>query len=199
MFQPKYTDEQIIADFRSGGPACDKAWKFIFKNWLPRVVQFIATKGGDRLDVLDSFGEVAIRFQRNVCKPDFVVKHELFAYFRESVYHEWIRWKIREAKKPKEPLDMEKRVGDPVESVEYEIAQTEFTEAVRDSLSLIGERCKKLLLLFYQQFSMKEIAHEMGFAGGEQVAKNEKSKCWSRYLAHLRERPEILQHLKNMR
>lgn len=200
MIQPKYTDEQIIQDFRSGGRAREQAWKFVFLNWFPKVVKFIAHKGGEKQDVLDALNEVAMRFQSSVCKPDFVLTHQLFAYFKHCVYHEWMRWKKREGKRIKEPLETNQLNNSPVESIEREMAQTELTEALQVSLEHIGERCKKLLVLFFfEGYTMKGIAEEMGFAGGEQVAKNEKMKCWSKYLAHLRERPDILQHLKNLR
>ncbi|GAB4500443.1 MAG: hypothetical protein OHK0019_38870 [Saprospiraceae bacterium] len=84
-------------------------------------------------------------------------------------------------------------------SVESEIAQEDLAEQLDESLSHLGERCKKILLLFMNGYSMKEIAEKMEFSGGAQVAKNEKRKCLERYENFLRENPAILKHIQDLR
>ena len=53
----------------------------------------------------------------------------------------------------------------------------ERAEMVRDALGTIGEQCRKLLLLFYwEEQSMEEIARRLGFANADTV-KAKKYQC----------------------
>lgn len=55
--------------------------------------------------------------------------------------------------------------------------ETEETEGVLKAMSLLGEPCYKLLLLFYwEELSMERIASELGFANADTV-KSKKYQC----------------------
>jgi RNA polymerase sigma factor (sigma-70 family) len=57
------------------------------------------------------------------------------------------------------------------------LISTEQAEMVRDALETIGEQCRKLLLLFYwEEQSMEEIAVRLGFANADTV-KAKKYQC----------------------
>jgi len=54
---------------------------------------------------------------------------------------------------------------------------TERARLVREALDRVGEQCRKLLLLFYwEELSMEEIAQKLGFANAETV-KAKKYQC----------------------
>ena len=53
----------------------------------------------------------------------------------------------------------------------------EQTELVRKAMGRIGEQCRRILLLFYwEEKSMEEIAAELGFANTD-TAKSKKYQC----------------------
>ena len=68
-----------------------------------------------------------------------------------------------------------------------------------ETMARLGERCHAILRLFMERYSMREIAEIMGFAGGEQVAKNEKRKCQERYETFLNENPAIKKYIQHLR
>lgn len=194
----RYADEQIIQAFRTGGPAREEAWEFAYKEWRDKAIGAIINKGGTREEAKEAIQEACCAFEERVRRPDFVLEHRLSTYFVTCVYRRWARMK----KKNKEPLEIEsKHLEDFVESVvESEIAQADLAELLDESMSQLGERCKKILLSFFNEgYSMKKIAEIMGFSGGEQVAKNEKRKCQERYENFLREHPVILKHIQDLR
>ena len=90
-------------------------------------------------------------------------------------------------------------LADFAESVEADIAQGELARLLDETITRLGERCHAILRYFMDGFAMKEIAEKMGFAGGEQVAKNEKRKCQERYETYLSEHPDIKKHILQLR
>jgi RNA polymerase sigma factor (sigma-70 family) len=62
-------------------------------------------------------------------------------------------------------------------SVLETMIETERARSVREALDRIGEQCRKLLLLFYwEELSMEEIARKLGFANADTV-KAKKYQC----------------------
>ncbi len=193
----QYTDQEIIQAFRAGGVAREKAWEFAYMDWRNRIYGTIAAKNGTREEAKDAIQEVVMVFERRVQRPDFVLQFKLSTYFITCVYRQWSRRK-KEKKMAVQELE-DHHLADFAASVEAEIAQTELARLLDESLTRLGERCKVILLHFMNGFSMKEIAQKLGFSGGEQVAKNEKMKCQTKYEAFLREHPHIMQQIQHLR
>ena len=192
-----FTDQQIIEAFQKGGQNRNHAWEFAYKDWRDRIFGAIVAKNGTREEAKEAMQEVVMVFERRVKRPDFVLQHKLSTYFISCVYRQWI--KSRKSGKMS-VVDLEDRhLAGFVESVEADIAQTELANLLDESLARLGERCKAILRHFMNGYSMKEIAEKMDFAGGEQVARNEKRKCQERYETYLREHPGILQRIQYQR
>lgn len=197
MFKP-YSDQQIIESIRAGGLKREKAWEFIYKDWRDKLISHISHKGGSKEEALEAIQAAYMGFQQRICKPDFRIRHKLADYFLACVYHEWVNARKKKVKVTTVELE-EYHLHEFIENTDTGIEKNELSDAIQESLMRIGERCKKILLLFYDEYSMKEIAEIMGFQGGEQVAKNEKMKCMARYENLLRQNPDIMQHLKNLK
>lgn len=197
MKQQTFTDTEIVEAFRAGGHIREKAWEFAYKDWRDRVVGTIVAKNGTREEAKEAMQEVVMAFERRVRQPDFELQHRLSTYFITCVYRQWLKGKMGQKMIQVELKDS--HMDDFVESVEAEIAQSDLAKILDESLTRIGERCKSILRYFMNGFSMREIAEKMGFAGGEQVAKNEKGKCQERYESYLQEHPGILQRIQQQR
>lgn len=193
MFK-RFTDSEIIAAFRSGGEARERAWEYVYKTWSREIIDFIYPSNAE--EVKEALHEVAIPFEMMVRRQDFTVTNSLFYYFRKCVYYQWLNTKEKEKRNPTSELD-ESFIRDFSESIESEIINSELRKEVYDSLTPLGERCKTILLLFFNKTHMKEIAKSMGFRNA-QVAKNEKMKCMKKYEEYLRDNPSVRQHLKEI-
>jgi len=193
-----YTDQQIIDAFRLGGIARERAWEYAYKDWRDRVIGTIVGKGGTREEAKDAIQEAFGPFERRICQPGFALQHRLSTYFVTCVYRQWAG---RKRNGKMDLVELENRhLADFAESVEANIAQGDLSRLLDETMARLGERCHTILRYFIEGFAMKEIAEKMGFAGGEQVAKNEKRKCQERYETYLKEHPEIreyIQHLRN--
>ncbi len=191
-----YTDTQIIEAFRQGGHHRNSAWEFAFKTWKGRIIGKILRSGGTREEAMDAIQEAHIHFENRVKRDDFVLEHSLFSYFNTCVYRAWTS--ARKADKSVLSEVTSEKLSDFASEVEKKIIKGELARLLDETVARIGPRCQSILRLLIQGFSMREIAEEMGFAGGEQVAKNEKKKCMERYEKYLDENPAIKEQLKNL-
>ena len=193
----KYTDLQIIEAFRAGGHDREKAWEFAYKEWREKTISVIVNKGGTREEARDAIQEAFGPFERRICRADFVLQHRLSTYFVTCVYRHWA------GRKKERKMDLvefqDHHLAGFAESVEADIAQGELARLLDETMARLGDRCHAILRYFMDGFAMKEIAEKMGFAGGEQVAKNEKRKCQERYEAYLSEHSDIKKYIQQLR
>lgn len=193
-----YTDGEILEAFRIGGLMRERAWEFIYKDWRSMIIGAIIAKGGEVDEALEAFQEVAISFEKRVKQADFELQNKLSTYLIRCVYNRWIKMKLL----AKRSIHVEIEDGDIkdfIESVEKDLVKDELRSVLSNSLSVIGERCKTILAYFINGYSMREIADQMKFKGGEQVAKNEKHKCLTAYLNHLDANPQIREYIRKMK
>lgn len=200
MFKRKYSDEQLIEDIRSGGPARERAWEYIYKMWSRDIYRVIIKAGGTKEEAFDAFQAAYEGFEARIRKADFELKSRLSSYLTTCVFNEFLRQKKKEGKI--KLIEFDEKNPDVSRFDEWDLRPYEpgLKAAVLKSLGKLGRRCRAILLLFYYcNLSMQKIAEKMGFLGGEQVAKNEKRKCMARYEDYLRKHPGIAAYLKNLR
>lgn len=191
-----YTDQEIIEAFQAGGDARNLAWEFAFKDWKNRMIGAIVKRGGTREEAMDAVQDAYGPFERRICRPDFVLRDRLSAYFVTCVCHCWVG--AKKGRKMNLEEFQDHHLTEFAESVESDIARDELARVLDETLARLGERCHTILRLFMESFSMREIAEKMGFTGGEQVAKNEKRKCQERYETFLNEHPAIKEYMQNL-
>jgi DNA-directed RNA polymerase specialized sigma24 family protein len=196
MLRP-YTDQEIIEAFRAGGRARNLAWEFAFKDWKNRVIGSIVQRGGTRDEAKDAIQEAHEEFERRICRPDFVLQRRLSAYFSTCVYRKWVHAKKGRSMDFEELQDA--HLAEFAAQMQNDFLDGDLARVLDDTIARLGERCHAILRLFMERHTMREIAEIMGFAGGEQVAKNEKRKCQERYETFLNENPEIKEYIQQLR
>lgn len=198
MEKKSFTDKEIIEALRYGGRERERAWEYFFKSLRDIAVGVIVKKGGTKAEALESCGAVAMPFEKTVRNPKFVLKYTLHTYFISCVINHC--WKSRrKISGEMEFLEYEgEHIREVVETVEEQMIRAELVQLIDQTLSEIGERCKKILVMFMTGYNMKEIAEEMNFANA-QVSKNEKLKCLTKYEKFLQDKPQILQQIIKLR
>jgi RNA polymerase sigma factor (sigma-70 family) len=166
-------DQKIIELIRTG--KSDGALSALYKNF-PMMRKMIRSKGGSPDDAEDIFQEALIILVRKVRQDDLVLTAQLSTYLYSVCRFLW----KEELKKRKIsiPYDFESGLtesGEQLLSVALEEeARAKMAEKVIEELK---ERCRELLLLFYEgRFRLKDIATKMGYSS-ENTAKNQKYKC----------------------
>ena len=166
-------DARVLDMIRNGD---EKALVLLYESNRKMISAFIARNNGTHDDYEDMLQEALVVLWERVRAGRFEYSSKLSTFLFGTVKNIWLR---RLAKAKREiPTDLQSDdQADPTGSVLDTMIENEETAAVRNALEKIGEQCKKLLLLFYwEECSMEEIAGEMGFANAETV-KSKKYQC----------------------
>jgi RNA polymerase sigma factor (sigma-70 family) len=196
-----WTDENLLAAFRSGGGQANLAWRHILENWRGLYRNPILKMGGTVEEADDAMMEAAEAFQRRVSAPDFKLENKLSTYFVSCVINRWKKWANQNKRISQE------NIAEQAEQFAVDVETAMFSDELKAMLdavieAAVGERCRKMLGLFARGFSMKEIAAEMGFRrpNGDpngDTAKNEKAVCQKKIIQYLLKNPQLAGTLKS--
>ena len=166
-------DARILDMIRKGD---EKALVLLYESNRKMVSAFIARNNGTHDDYEDLLQEALVILWERVRTGRFEYSSKLSTFIFGIVKNIWLR-KLARAKR-EIPTDLrEEEHGDPSMSALDTMIEDEEAHAVQDALDKIGEQCKQLLLLFYwEECTMEEIATRMGFANAE-TAKSKKYQC----------------------
>ena len=167
------TDQTIVELIRTD--QSDKALDALYKDF-PMIRKLIRSKGGDKKDAEDIFQEALIIFIKKIKGSDFKLTARLSTYLY-SVCR--FLWKDQLKRRSREvPYDFATGLTEPEEMELYTIAGEEQREKLAEKvLGELKDRCRELLLLFYEgRLKLKDIAARMGY-NSENSAKNQKYKC----------------------
>lgn len=145
-----------------------KAVKGLY-GMLPSVSRYIRANHGTADDAQDIFQDALVILYKKVQSPGFTLTVSLSTYLHAVVKNCW--WQELRRRKKMPPGDVPAEIAEETATEEtgFQLATTAF--------SLLGAKCKELLMLFYhQQKSLKEIARALAFSD-ERVAKNQKYRC----------------------
>ena len=167
-------DQKIIQQLKAGKR--QKAFGLLYKGF-PAIKKLIVSKGGTAEEAEDVFQEALIIFYKKAIQPEFELTSSISTYVYSVARFLW----KDEMKKKGLKYGSEEVENLKFESELEEIAQKEKKfQVVEDVLNSIGEKCLKILQLFYYKgLSMKEIARQVDLKS-EKVAKNQKYKCLER-------------------
>jgi RNA polymerase sigma factor (sigma-70 family) len=88
----------------------------------------------------------------------------------------WLRRLARQRRESPDPLEFDRTANTDPSPLD-ELIESDRAKQVRGALEKLGDPCKKLLLLFYwDEYSLEQIAAAMGFANAETV-KSKKYQC----------------------
>lgn len=161
----------------------------LFLRYQRMVFSYITSHGGSEADAEDMLQEAIIVLWQKVCAPQksgddgFKLTSKLGTYIMAIAKNKWmaeLRKRKRYTADGNLTLPGVDSRGEPVDeapsSLDCLLAE-EKSQAVHNALQAINPNCKKLLLLFYfEERSMKDIAKQLGFANMD-VAKSKKHQC----------------------
>lgn len=161
-------DQKILQCFKNGQR--EKAFRILYQLY-PKIESLVLSKGGQKQDASDVFQESLIILYRNLEKNNFTLTSSFYTYLYSVSRFVWSDMQKKEAKLPTNAINENEAT---IEQSIYEEKQFQLAEY---AFSELGERCKKLLLMFYHKhMSFRDIAKVMQFSS-EKIAKNQKYKC----------------------
>lgn len=198
MFE-EYTDQQIMEDIRAGGRAREDVWRHITKNWGGYCCGTAIRRARcDEHEARAAFSIACIGVDKRIQTTtgyDFLATASLKTYLTgATIRAAW--YVLRQRKKDSGDEGIRLYSGGEEEAISNWFRQNDCRELLEKALAGIGTRCKKILLLFENKHSMKEITKEMGFRN-ESVAKTEKWQCQVKFKEYLIANPHIRKYLED--
>ncbi|MEM1319169.1 MAG: sigma-70 family RNA polymerase sigma factor [Bacteroidota bacterium] len=158
----------------------------IYKESLPEVAKYVKKNSGSFEDAKDVFQEGIMVIYRKI-KADALTLTTSFHVYLFSVCKKiWLKKLSRKSGKSV-PLDF---VGDfaSEENLDADITKARKWALFNKHLQQLAEECRKVLKLFFNGRSSKEIAEEMDYT--EEYAKRKKYKCKIGLTKLIKEDPE---------
>ena len=173
------SDNRILDLIRKGD---EEALVILYNSNRKAIISFVTRNNGSYDDAEDMLQEALMVLWERVRSGRFEYASKLSTFIYATVKNMWSRQLARKRKEIPTSL-RDRRSVDPdmnpsgEVSVLDELIQSEQAQLVRSALAKLGEPCKQLLLLFYwEELSMEEIAIQIGFANAESV-KSKKYQC----------------------
>ncbi|MFH0990827.1 MAG: sigma-70 family RNA polymerase sigma factor [bacterium] len=178
------TDTKILDLMRSGD---EEGLVMLYESNRRAIVSFVTRNNGSTDDAEDMLQESLIILWERVRSGRYEYAAKLSTFLYATVKNLWSRRLLRKRRESPGEIDPENQTDDSASALELLIASEEALQ-VHQALQKIGEQCKKLLLMFYwEELSMEEIAGAMGFANAE-TAKAKKYQCKKALEKMIRER-----------
>lgn len=175
MREESWSDEQIIQAIQGEEEKREDALHYIYQQsgWKKMIIAFIMRNKGSEEDARDLFQEALVAFDREIREKKYDGTGNLRGYFRGIARHLWLNM-LRSRKKM--PLENTEVPENPDESYEASFVSADLQAFFLKMLDKLEGRCRRVMELWMLNYSMKEIAKDLGLANAGQ-AKKAKCRC----------------------
>ena len=191
------SDQEIVEAIKNERDV-DATVRYLYHTHFGVLANYIRTNSGEEEDAEDFFQEALVVFIKVVkqgkFRGDSSIKTFLYAIIRNLWRNELKR---RNKALTRETLYYEQSEQEE-DTVRARVNEHEATQQIMAFFDQLGENCKKILVMFfYQEMSMKEIAQAMRY-DSEQVARNTKYKCSKKLTTLLDSNPTLKDTFRNL-
>lgn len=152
---------------------------------LPSVIHWVRDNNGQESDARDLFQDAIMALYRRLEKGDFELSCQLKSYIRIMCRNLWMT-RLRDKKPVTELTDVEANIKLEV-SVADRLEQSERNNLFLKHFDRLEEGCKKILSLFFDRVSLREIAEKIGTT--EAYVKKRKFICKERLVEAVQDDP----------
>jgi RNA polymerase sigma factor (sigma-70 family) len=170
----KYTSDESLIQ----GILCsdERALTYLYKEYAEMVNHLILSNSGSKDDADDIFQDTIIILYEKIKSGAFVLRSSLKAYIYSVSRNLWL-YKLRQMSRDSKLNESFMIIPDDNINADSFYEENEKQNKITEYIRLLGESCKKILLLFYyEKLSTKEIAIKMNLAGSDYV-KTQKYRC----------------------
>lgn len=188
------SDSEILSGIQSGRE--NSVLEYLYDKIFPQVKKMVFKYGGKEEEAYDAFQEGIIKFYHYAKTGKLSSDNNICGFIYTVTKNHYID-NLRRNNKSVQIEEAD--ITDLSESDNQlgKLITEENENKITELFSMLGEVCKQLLLLYYyNEMSMKDIAVKMGFSS-EDVAKTKNYKCKQRLIELTKKHPGIKLMLKN--
>lgn len=188
MFRNTFSDQEILKAIRRGEEG--KSLEYLYKKILPKVKGLTKKYHIKDVDAYDIFQEALLKFYDYVKLDKFNDKYTIEAFMLTIARNKLIDITRLSKNRPEEEI-RDYNHSEYFANDHNLMISNERKQNLENLFSLIGDRCKELLLLsVFDKRSMTEISKILGFSS-ENSAKTQNYKCKQKLIKTLENNPEL--------
>lgn len=189
-------DDQDLIELILSRKQQNLALNLLYKRHYGLLENYVLQNSGNSEDAADVIQEVMLVFVQIITQGKFrgesTIKSLLYNICKNLWISELRRRKSTFVRHEKYEIESEKTELDISES----IARTENLKYIMKVFNQLGEKCKKVLQLFYyEELTMKEVREKLNYSS-EQVLRNKKYKCLKSLIQKTQSSPQIYKNLQ---
>ena len=174
-------ESKILHLIRNGN---EEGLVMLFEETRTMAVTYIKRNSGTETDAEEVLQEAVVILWEKVRAGSFEAQSKLSTFLMGVIKNLWARRLARRRRETPMADEFDPPAGE--ESLLDGLIREEQVDAMRKAMSRISELCRKVLLMFYwEEKSMEEIAADLGLANAE-TAKSKKYQCRKSLETHLR-------------
>ena len=190
-----YSDEQILKGILRHD---NLILQYIYKQYYYNINYFIRKNQGSEDDASDIFQEAIIIIYRKIKENDLVFEKSSFKGYLFSVCRFlWLK-QLEKRRIEKEKLNDSLPFQDDLydDNLNELVEKNERYGLYQKHFSTLSTDCQKLLQLFFEKVSLKDIANVMGYKS-EKYAKKRKFKCKELLISRIKQDAEFKKILED--
>lgn len=181
-----YPVDEILNGIRKRS---DKILHYVYHENYPTVKSFINENSGNSQDAKDIFQEGLVIIYRKVTSGDLILDCSFKTYMFSVCRLLW----LKELEKRKlEKMDQKDFKGylDVQSDLNFNDAEQEKYSLYQKHLNLLDPDCQKVLTLYYDGVSIRDITKIMGYSS-ESYTKKKKFKCKEKLIRQIKSDPDF--------
>jgi RNA polymerase sigma factor (sigma-70 family) len=168
-----YSDHAIVEGLRLNS---DYIIRYIYQEYFPTIRYLVKTNGGAEEDVEDIFQESLLIILQKIRQEDFELQSTFLTFLYSISKNLWLQKLKKQRTIERNHSQLVHFLSSPEIGIEVHIEDNEKYKLFIKHFENLGEDCRKLLLLFLQKNSLREIAYDLGYSS-EMYAKTKKYLC----------------------
>ncbi len=160
---------------------------YLYHTSYKTIRHLVLTNNGSEEDAQDVFQETIVILYRKVKEEELVLTSSLKTYLYSISRLLWLK-ELDKRKKYTE-LDVQEEFIDLEDNIDLLIALNDRLKLYREKFEELSEDCKKVLRMFLEEISIKEITRIMGYSS-EQHTKNRRFRCKKSLIKRIQESKE---------
>jgi len=192
-----YSDTELIHILKDDRQI-DAGIKFIYREYYSLLEYYVTNNKGSKEDAADIIQETIVAFieivQQNKFRGDASVKSFLYSIGRNI----WLSELRKRNSADNRNRIFEKAKDTTEQETVQHLIHREYYNAIQQLFERLGEKCKLLLMLvYYEDLSMKDIVEKMPDYQNEQVLRNKKYKCMKQLEQMIQDNEPLRTQFKN--
>ncbi len=177
--EEKYSNEALIAGIKQKDRMI---LEYIYRQYFPMIIEFVGKNSGTKEDAKDIFHDGLTTIYEKSVKEDISLQSSFKTYLYAICKNLWLMVLRRRktASKIEAKGDFMTTVSS---SIEEDITSQQRYKLFRHYFKTLGEDCQKVLSMFFEGISLREIAAKMDFS--EAYAKKKKFTCQKELISRI--------------